>query len=104
MSQNAPAFTNLELPALGDLGDERLQRVIERPDGYHWIDVNGHQEFGPFETLAQALADMDSADEPAFDEPDCIEWPANSLPLSMERGDPAGDGFEDAAWALVDAV
>jgi hypothetical protein len=91
----------LEQFPLRDLGDERLLRVIERPDGYHWIDVNGHQEFGPFATLAQALADMDAAGEPAFEDPDCIEWPTASLGLDLESAGPAGDGFEEAAWALV---
>lgn len=38
---------------------ERLQRIRERPDGYHWIDLAGRQEFGPFESLAAALAAMD---------------------------------------------
>jgi hypothetical protein len=43
---------------------ERMQRIALRPDGYHWTAPDGHQEFGPFATLEEALADMGgSADE-----------------------------------------
>jgi len=38
-------------------------RIVARPDGYHWIALDGKQEFGPFETLELAQADMDAADE-----------------------------------------
>lgn len=49
-------------------GDESITEVdmghvMLRPDGYHWQSVDGNQEFGPFETLEAALADMESADE-----------------------------------------
>jgi hypothetical protein len=41
-----------------DVGDDPLARIVERPDGFHWIDVGGRQEFGPFPTVQAALADM----------------------------------------------
>lgn len=37
--------------------------VMLRPDGYHWQGPDGKQEFGPFETLEAALADMGAVDE-----------------------------------------
>lgn len=41
-------------------------RIVQRPDGYHWIALDGRQEFGPFETLELARADMlDATDEDA---------------------------------------
>lgn len=94
----------LEQPSLRELGDERLQRVFERPDGWHWIDLNGHQEFGPFRTLALALADMDAPGEPALDEGECIEDETSWLGLDLETDGPGDDGFERAAWALADAA
>jgi len=49
-------------------GDEAITevdmgQVMYRPDGYHWQSPDGKQEFGPFETLELALADMESASE-----------------------------------------
>jgi hypothetical protein len=45
-------------------GDEvEMGQIVHRPDGYHWQDPEGRQEFGPFATLELALADMQSAGE-----------------------------------------
>jgi hypothetical protein len=41
-----------------DLGE----RISSRPDGYYWLAIDGKQEIGPFDTYAEALADMDSGE------------------------------------------
>lgn len=38
-----------------------VERIVMRPDGWHWISVDGRQEFGPFETSDLARADMNAA-------------------------------------------
>jgi hypothetical protein len=38
------------------------ERVFLRPDGYYWQALDGRQEIGPFDTHAEAMADMDSGD------------------------------------------
>ena len=38
------------------------ERISSRPDGYYWQALDGRQEIGPFETFAEAMADMDSGD------------------------------------------
>jgi hypothetical protein len=35
-------------------------RIIERPDGFYWQDKASGEEFGPFATLIEAAADMES--------------------------------------------
>jgi len=42
--------------------DDGAERVISRPDGFHWLSADGRREFGPFEAYNEALADMQSAD------------------------------------------
>lgn len=42
--------------------DERLERVVEHPDGWYWIALDGRQQFGPYETVEAVLADMDTFD------------------------------------------
>lgn len=39
---------------------EGRTRIIERPDGIYWRDEDGI-EFGPFATLADAMADREAA-------------------------------------------
>ena len=83
-------------PGAVGVADERLARVIERPDGFHWIDETGHQEFGPFETLEETLADMDApttADEAALARQEAAE---QGLDLGEARGHPDDEEFGDA--------
>jgi hypothetical protein len=73
--------------------DNGRDRIVARPDGYHWLAPDGKQEFGPFETVELARADMDAADEralaPAITLPEAereigiAEW------LDPETGEPA---------------
>jgi len=42
----------------GEIGDDSAERVVERPDGFHWLAPDGRQEFGPFDSREDALADM----------------------------------------------
>lgn len=50
-----------ETAALADPTAELLRRVIERPDGYHWLAEDGRQEFGPYATVEETLAAMNGA-------------------------------------------
>lgn len=46
--------------------DEALEtgvRVIERPDGCYWLDADTGAEFGPFKTVAEALADATASED-----------------------------------------
>jgi hypothetical protein len=53
---------------LDEEGEEGITEVeigqlMHHPDGYYWITPDGKQEFGPFESIELALADMQSASE-----------------------------------------
>ena len=43
-------------------------RIIERPDGFYWQDDADGREYGPFQTMLEAAADMQLADDEAPDE------------------------------------
>lgn len=46
-------------------------RIIERPDGFYWQDDADGREYGPFQTMVEAVADMQLADvEAGTDEAD----------------------------------
>jgi len=40
--------------------DYEKTRIIERPDGFYWQHRASGEEFGPFATLIDAVADMES--------------------------------------------
>lgn len=68
-------------------------RVLERPDGFYWKDVESGELFGPFPTLLEAVNDMgysaDAEPEPgeslaeAEDEIGMAGW------IDPETGEPA---------------
>ncbi len=37
-------------------------RVIERPDGFYWKRKGAARDYGPFETLLEAVQDMQAVD------------------------------------------
>jgi len=51
------------------LGPPPDARIISRPDGYHWLTVDGKREIGPFTTYEEAEFDM-RADEHSEVEPE----------------------------------
>jgi hypothetical protein len=82
-------------PATDTAEDERLLRIRERPDGYHWIDEEGRQEFGPFESLEDALADMDGPVGEPIEESEAVELAEQGL--AMEQVDRGGQDEPEAA-------
>jgi hypothetical protein len=46
--------------------DDTTERIFSRPDGWYWLAPDGRQEIGPFATLAEAQADMDSGEMSAW--------------------------------------
>lgn len=87
MTPDKRLLSEAEEPVADDsVDDERLARIRERPDGYHWIDVEGRQEFGPFESLEEALADMDGASEEGFEQADIDEAQEQGLDFESDIG------------------
>jgi hypothetical protein len=61
---SAPHDVAVEPTDLVDLAPPDSEALVKHPDGYYWLAPDGVQQFGPFETAAEALADMNaSADE-----------------------------------------
>jgi hypothetical protein len=92
----------LEQPQLdsdvADVGDESVTEVdmgqiMLRPDGYHWQAPDGKQEFGPFETLDLALADMEAADEETSEPGETLQEAEDEIGIAdwidPDTGEPA---------------
>ncbi len=55
-----------EVPPVADpMTDPEIEgsSLVQRPDGWYWLADDGRQEVGPFDSAAEALADMRSAVE-----------------------------------------
>jgi hypothetical protein len=64
-ARHAPATQPAAAPAPDEEAldtSDGSERVFARPDGYYWLAPDGKQEVGPFDSLAEAMADMDSGD------------------------------------------
>lgn len=94
-----------EVPIDADQGtadDDRLQRIVQRPDGYHWIAPDGHQEFGPFETLEDALADMLEPGEEGVEPGETLSEAERELGLAEWLDPDTGSLAEDTSTRLED--
>ena len=64
-TRKKPIHTVTNFPKLADedlITEHSLSQVLRRPDGYYWQAPDNNQEFGPFESLELARADMVSGD------------------------------------------
>lgn len=73
--------------------DPRLRQILLRPDGYYWQPLDGRQEFGPFDSLESALADMEAADEEEPEPGESLQEAEDEIGISdwidPETGEPA---------------
>lgn len=53
------------MKAVPETVDGLHEQIMARPDGYYWVAPDSRQEFGPFASFEDAMADMQSADEEA---------------------------------------
>jgi hypothetical protein len=92
----APPEEEIQEEIQEDVGAKEPERhVMERPDGFYWRSVDSGEEYGPFETLAEAEVDMlaggdssnlESADlQEAESDIGVSEW------IDPETGGPAED-------------
>lgn len=89
-------------PAEDNADDERLLRVYRRPDGFHWLAPDGRQEFGPFDTLADALADMDDAEDDSVDRGDGLIEAEQEFGLAGWNDPETGEPAEDTSTRIED--
>ncbi len=65
----APAPAIEDTPAADDLSLPDVDALVQHPDGWYWLAPDGKQQFGPFATAEEALADMTAAADDDVVEP-----------------------------------
>lgn len=70
-------------------------RIIERPDGFYWMDADTSEEYGPFSTLLEAVQDMEYNADSDYEPGETIEEAEDEIGISdwidPETGEP-GEG------------
>jgi hypothetical protein len=93
MKRTLPAIAESHVPAF------EHARVVERPDGFHWLSLDGRREGGSFASFLEALCDMERED--VEDEPAAVsleEAEADTTEEWLDRD--TGEAAEDASFHL----
>ena len=69
--------TNPETPS-----SDHSTRIIERPDGFYWLDTESGEEYGPFATLLDATQDMEYNVDSDFEPGETLEEAEDELGIS----------------------
>ncbi len=77
-------------------------RIIERPDGFFWLEPDSGEMFGPFDSLAQAVEDMEYNAESNFEPDETVEEAEQELGLATWVDADTGELAEDTLTRLED--
>jgi len=78
---------------IDSISPDYAARIVERADGFYWVDLETSVEFGPFATVTLAIADMESSPESDFEPGETQQEAEAELGISdwidPETGEPA---------------
>jgi hypothetical protein len=76
--------------------DDDSTRIIERPDGFYWSDGRTGEERGPYQTLEEAVAELQAAAGGNFEPGETLEEAEDEIGVSgwidPDTGEPAEEG------------
>ena len=72
-------------------------RVVERPDGFYWQSADQREEYGPFQTLAEAVEAMNSGSESDLEPGESLAEAEDEIGIAgwidPDTGQPAEDSI-----------
>jgi hypothetical protein len=71
-------------------------RVIERPDGFYWIDADTSEEYGPFASLLEAVQDMEYNADSDYEPGESVEEAEDEIGISDWIDPDTGEPVEDS--------
>ncbi|MDP1656673.1 MAG: hypothetical protein Q8K91_01160 [Hylemonella sp.] len=96
MTSKKPAAASKKTASMNTVPETEagnVEQVMARPDGYYWRAPGSKQEFGPFASLEDALADMQSLDEESPAPGETLQEAESELGIAdwidPETGEPA---------------
>lgn len=77
--------------------EEDRRRILERPDGFYWRAEDGGAEYGPFPTMAEAVADMQAPEDDAYEPGETLAEAEDEIGISdwidPDTGEPAEESI-----------
>ena len=77
--------------------DDDRARIFERPDGFYWQAADRGGEYGPFPTMREAAADLQSTDENAYEPGETLAEAEDEIGISgwidPDTGQPAEESI-----------
>jgi hypothetical protein len=77
-------------------------RIVERPDGFFWLDKENGELFGPFDTLLAAVQDMEYSGESGYEPAESLEEAEQELGLAGWVDSETGELAEDTVTRIED--
>lgn len=77
-------------------------RIVERPDGFFWLDKDRNELFGPFGTLLEAVQDMEYNAETGYEPVESVAEAEQELGLADWVDAETGELAEDTQTHLED--
>jgi len=82
------------------MGEET--HIIERPDGFYWLDEDSGKTTGPFSTIEDAAQDMEYNADSDFEPAESLEEAEEELGLAGWVDQDTGELAEDTFMHLED--
>ncbi len=92
----------VEDTALGDLAALDSGTVFQHPDGWYWLAERGGQQFGPFTSAAEALADMNASADDGLEPGETLEEAEDELGVAGWVDPDTGELAEDSHARIED--
>jgi hypothetical protein len=99
---NTPPEPGFDEASLADSTLPDDGSVVRHPDGYYWLAPDGHQEFGPFATLQEALDDMNAAGDDSIEPGETLQEAEQELGLADWVDADTGELAEQTGTRLED--
>lgn len=76
--------------------------VVQRPDGYYWLNADGGTEVGPFSSLVEAEADMNASADDSPEPGESLFEAEQELGIADWLDSDTGELAEDTRTRLED--
>jgi len=81
---------------------EEETHIIERPDGFYWLEPESGKAFGPFKTIEDAAQDMEYSADSDYEPAESLEEAEEELGLAGWVDPDTGELAEDTLTHLED--